>query len=82
MEFRTILPRDIYAEAFLQKAGLNERQIHAVKLVREKRSIGLSDLQEIYDEITRKTLYRDLQSLVDKGILKAHGDRKGRKYSF
>jgi len=82
VEFRTILPRDIYTESFLQKASLNERQIHAVKLVREKRNISLSDLQEIYDEITRKTLYRDLQSLVDKGILKAHGDRKGRKYSF
>ena len=82
LEFRTILPRDIYTETFLQKAGLNERQIKAVKLVREKSSISLSDLQKIYSQINRKTLYRDLQTLIDKGILKAHGDRKGRKYSF
>ena len=28
------------------------------------------------------SLYRDLQALVNKDILKARGDRRGRKYSF
>ncbi|GAI08359.1 unnamed protein product, partial [marine sediment metagenome] len=82
VEFRTILPRDIYTESFFQKAGLNQRQIQAVKLVKEKGSISLSDLQNIFKDITRKTLYRDLQAIVDKGIFKAQGKRKGRKYSF
>ncbi len=62
--------------------GLNERQLTAVKLVKEKGSISLSDLQNVYKKITRKTLYRDLQAVVDKGILKARGDRKGRKYGI
>jgi ATP-dependent DNA helicase RecG len=80
--FSVIFRKDIYTEEYLRKLDLNERQIRAVELVKEKGSIGLSDLQEVYEEITRKTLYRDLQALVNKGIFKAHGDRKGRKYSF
>lgn len=81
-EFRTILGRDLLTEAALLKLGLNERQRQAIKLVKQRREIALSDLQEIYENITRKTLYRDLQVLVNKRILKARGDRKGRKYSL
>ena len=82
VEFRTILPRDVYTISFLEQAGLNERQLQAVKIVKERGVVSLSDLQNIYRNITRKTLYRDLQTLVNKGILKARGDRRGRKYSF
>ena len=81
-EFRTILGRDIFTESALLKAGLNERQRQAVKLTKERGEIALSDLQKIYRNMTRKTLYRDLQTLVTKKVLKARGDRKGRKYSF
>lgn len=81
-EFRTILGRDVFTESVLLKMGLNERQRQAIKLIKERGSIALSDLQEIYEKITRKTLYRDLLALVSKGVLKARGDRKGRKYSF
>lgn len=81
-EFRTILGRDVFTESVLLKMGLNERQRQAIKLIKERGNIALSDLQEIYEKITRKTLYRDLRALVNKGVLKARGDRKGRKYSF
>jgi ATP-dependent DNA helicase RecG len=82
LEFKTILARDVYTDTFFQKAGFNERQIRVIKLIKEKSIIALSDFQDVCKEATRKTLYRDLQGLVDKRILKAHGDRKGRKYSF
>ncbi|MBU4467956.1 MAG: hypothetical protein KKC39_04365 [Candidatus Omnitrophica bacterium] len=59
-----------------------ERQIKAIKLIKEKRAISLSDIQVFYVTTTRKTLYRDLQNLVDKGLVKAQGDRKGRKYAL
>ena len=81
-EFRAILPRDFLTDQVLNRMGLNERQIKAIRLVKERGYISLSDLQSVYEEITRKTLYRDLQSLVVKGIIKAQGDRKGRKYSL
>lgn len=80
VEFRAILPRDIYTQTFLESRGFNERQISAVQLVKKKGDISIVDLQAVYKKITRKTLYRDLQDLVDKGVLKSRGDRKGRKY--
>jgi ATP-dependent DNA helicase RecG len=76
------LARDLFTESALLKMGLNERQIQAIKLVKEGRGIALSDLQKLYEKITRKTLYRDLQFLVNKRILKARGNKKGRRYSF
>lgn len=82
LEFKTILARDIYTDTYFRNTGLNERQISAVRLIKEKSVIVLSDLQNLYNDVTRKTLYRDLQGLVDKKILKAKGNRKGRKYSF
>jgi predicted HTH transcriptional regulator len=82
VEFRTILARDIYTEAFFERSGLNNRQRRAVRLIKEKGVIGLSDLQSAFPDINRRTLYRDLQALVDKDILKAQGERKGRRYSL
>lgn len=79
-EFRTILPRDYLTEQVLNRMGLNERQVKAIKLIKEKGVISLSDIQVFYETITRKTLYRDLQHLVDKKLIKAQGDRKGRRY--
>ena len=74
--------KDRYTEEQLSKVGLNERQIKAVQLIKERGHISLMDIQMVYRGITRKTLYRDLQSLVEKGVLKVQGDRKGRKYSL
>ena len=75
-EFRTIMPRDYLTEQVLNRMELNERQIKAVKLIKEKGPIGLSDLKEFYPTIADRTLNRDFQALVDKDILKAKGERK------
>ncbi len=82
VEFRTILPRDIYTESFFQKAGLNQRQVQAVKLVKEKGLISIADLKLIYTGVSERTLNRDLQVLVEKGVLVAQGEKKGRRYGF
>ncbi len=42
-----------------------------VKLIKEKGPISLSDLKDCYPHIADRTLNRDFQALVDKGILKA-----------
>jgi predicted HTH transcriptional regulator len=80
VEFRTILARDIFTESVLEKLGLNERQIQLVRVVKEKGEITLSALKAIFTDITDKTIYRDLQLLVKKGILVQSGEKKGRKY--
>ena len=81
-EFRTIMPRDYLTEQVLNRMELNERQIKAVKLIKEKGPISLSDLKEFYPTIADRTLNRDFQALVDKDILKAKGEKKGRRYGI
>lgn len=80
VEFRTILPRDILTMSSLEGQGLNERQLKAVQLSKEKGFISLADIKKFYSDVADRTLNRDLQALVEKGILKAEGEKKGRCY--
>lgn len=82
VEFRTILPRDMLTENTLAQMRLNERQMKAVKLIKEKGLISISDLREFFANIAERTLNRDLQGLVDKGLLKTHGEKRGRRYGL
>jgi len=80
--FSVYFRKDIYTEEYLRSLGLNERQIKAVMYVKEKGKINLSNYESIIGVVSSKTLYRDLQELTEKGILKAIGDKKGRVYVF
>jgi len=78
--FSVWLYKDIYNEENLRKMGLNERQIKAVLYVKERREISLSDMKTMFPDFTEKTLYRDLQFLVEKNVLIPKGEKKGRRY--
>jgi len=67
VEFRTILPRDVFTEDVLSKLGLNERQIEAVKYVKQKGQITNKEYRDLLD-IPRRTALRDLKILCDKGV--------------
>jgi len=74
--------KDKWNEENLKKLGLNERQIKAVKHIKENKIINLSSYKALIKNISEKTLYRDLQDLVDKNILKEIGEKRGRKYEL
>ncbi|MGM0588080.1 MAG: ATP-binding protein [Bacteroidota bacterium] len=59
--------------------SLNERQQTAVELAKGGK-IKASDLHEKFSEVSRKTITRDLQQLVEEGILKQEGKGKGTRY--
>lgn len=80
--FSVIFRKDIYTEEYLRNLGLNERQIKAVMYVKERGSINLSSFKTIVADVSDKTLYRDLQELVSKGVLKELGIKKGRRYEL
>ena len=77
-----IVRLDIYSEDILKKTGLNERQIIALRYIKKHGSINLSDLKRLIQSVTEKTLYRDLQGLVNKEILIEIGEKKGRNYKL
>lgn len=62
--------------------GLSARQITALKFVKEHKNINLSSFKALIPDFSEKTLYRDLQELVNRGLLKELGEKKGRKYEL
>jgi len=74
--------KDKWNKKNLKKLGLNERQIKAVGHIKENKTINLSSYEGLIKNISEKALYRDLQDLVDKKILKEIGEKKGRKYEL
>jgi ATP-dependent DNA helicase RecG len=80
--FSVYFYKDIYTEEYLKKLGLNERQIKAVIYVKKKGNINLSAYKNLVEGVSEKTLYRDLQKLVNKRILKETGEKKGRRYEL
>lgn len=72
VEFRTIIYRDIFTEDVLNRLGLNERQLNAIKYVKEKGRITNKEFRELLN-IPRRTATRDLKYLCDKGVLEKVG---------
>jgi len=66
-EFRAILGRDVFTETFLSRLGLNERQLKAVKYVKEQGQVSNQIYQEI-NNTTKRTASRDLTNLVSLGV--------------
>jgi len=65
--FRVIFQKDIYTEEYLRNFGLNERQIKAVRYVKEKGRITNKEHQEIC-HTSERTATRDLSNLVSMGL--------------
>jgi predicted HTH transcriptional regulator len=79
-EFRSILPRDVLTENILTKMGLSERQMAAVRVVKEKGKISNQDYVAI-SGLNSRTALRDLNDLCDKGILQKIG-KTGRNTQY
>jgi ATP-dependent DNA helicase RecG len=70
VEFR----KDIYNEKYLKSLNLNDRQVKAVLLAKEKGKITNSEYQTLND-VSRETATRDLKELINKKILKPSGQK-------
>ena len=77
VEFR----KDIYHQEYLVELGLNERQVKAVLFVKENGKITNSEYQ-LLNKISSRTAARDLESLVEIGVLKMKGERKWTFYEL
>lgn len=66
VEFR----KDIFDLEYFKSLGLNDRQIQAMKYVKESGKVTNSEYQTNYS-VSRNTATRDLTELVEKGLLKS-----------
>ena len=67
-EFRTILARDIFTESVLEKLGLNERKLKAVKYVKGKGRISTGEYREM-TKTSESTALRKLRQLTKLRVL-------------
>ena len=64
----------------LKKLGLNERQIEALRLmVNERKQITNKEYREMF-KITDRTALRDMNSLIEKGMIRKKGFKKDALY--
>ena len=66
-EFRIILSRDIFTEPVLAKLGLNERQLKAIKFVKNEGKITNKEYKKLTG-VSKPTASRDLNELAVKSI--------------
>ena len=77
--FVSTIWRDWLTQEVLVGFHLNERQVKAVSHVKELGRISNSAFQELAG-ITRKSAARDLDDLVQKGVLERMGEKRGSYY--
>jgi predicted HTH transcriptional regulator len=73
--------KDYHTEDQLRKLGFSERQINAVKYVKENGKITNQQYQEI-NNVSRRTALRDLDELINKSIFQKLGEGKGTHYEL
>ena len=79
VDFTLVFLKDIYTEEYLQKLGLNERQIKAVMYVKEKGRITNREYREL-NKVSNKTAYLELEDLVKRKIFSTEGIGKALTY--
>lgn len=72
--------RVIRCDLLVREHGLNERQARVVELLAGAESLGIENIQTALPRAPRRTLQRDLQVLVEKGIAVAQGAARARRY--
>lgn len=74
--------RVIRRDAIAQKYGLSTRQAQAVGYLLENSMLRIEDYEKLCPETNKRTLQRDIKSLIDKGVLKAEGSARSARYIF
>ena len=67
--FLLTISKDTLGKEYLEKLGLNERQVKAIEYLKLNTSITNKEYQSLFD-ITDRTALRDLDDLVTKGLVK------------
>jgi len=79
VDFTLVFFKDVYTEEYLQRLGLNERQIKAVMYVKEKGRITNREYREL-NKVSNKTAYLELEDLVKRKIFSTEGIGKALTY--
>ncbi len=66
----------------IEQFGLNERQRKAIEFIKQYGKITLGEFKKFYPDAAERTLRKDLDDLVKLELIKAIGEKRGRKYTL
>ncbi|VEN72540.1 Cell division protein Fic [Candidatus Desulfarcum epimagneticum] len=72
----------IRRDALAQKHSLNQRQAKALDLLMKRTSAHISEIEEICLGVTRRTLQRDMNGLMDLKLVRITGSARQSNYEF
>ncbi len=58
----------------------NDRKTRITKALKNKRSLTIAEIKTEFPDVSFKTIQRDLQSLIDEGIIERIGERRWSAY--
>jgi len=80
--FKVVFLKDPYTPERLRAMGLTERQVQIIAALRHTGSASVGEIQRRFPEVSVKTIQRDLQALVKRGLVTARGEKRGRRYAL
>jgi len=75
---KRVIRRDVIAQEY----RLNPRQVLAVERLLEQPEIRIEDMVQLCPGVHRRTLQRDLEGLIEKGVAKAKGAARAIRYTM
>ena len=72
----------IRRDVLVQKHSLNERQEKALDLLMKKGAVHISEVEKICSGVTRRTLQRDLNNLIELNLVRLKGSARQSNYEW
>jgi len=72
----------IRRDVLVQKHGLNDRQAKALNLLMKNNSVHISEIEELCPGVTRRTLQRDLNGLIELDLVRITGSARQSNYEL
>jgi DeoR/GlpR family transcriptional regulator of sugar metabolism len=73
-----VIKRDV----LVKKHSLNERQEKALDLLVQKGAAHISEIEEVCPGVTRRTLQRDLNNLIELDLVRLKGSARQSNYEL
>lgn len=72
----------IRRDVLVQKHSLNERQTKALDFLMKNSSVHISEIEELCPGVTRRTLQRDMNGLIELNLVRITGSARQSNYEF
>lgn len=82
IEVRDRSEQVIRHDVIVKQHGLNERQAKVLGLLMKRDSVHISELEQLCPGVTRRTLQRDLNALIEQNMVQVKGAARQSKYEL